>query len=132
MLHPNQFHVNEAWIAFQLNATPVTTDLDGDFNCVSLMDAASCFMLSSTLIPAIDKTEPSQLEARRLLKQAWAHHQTYPARLILPHGQFATHLTTAARKLGIEVVNMPEVDLLPIIGEAREGYEEYMRDGDEH
>ncbi len=132
MLHPNQFDVNEAWIAFQLNSTPVKTDLDGDFNCVSLMDAASCFMLSSTLIPATNKIEPSQLEARRLLKQAWAHHQTYPARLILPHGQFATHLATAAKKLGIEVVNMPEVDLLPVIGEAREGFEEYLQSGDEH
>ena len=55
MLHPNQFYVNEAWIAFQLNAAPVTTDLDGEFNCVSLMDAASCFMLSSTLIPATEE-----------------------------------------------------------------------------
>lgn len=132
MLHPSQFYVNEAWIAFQLNTVPVRTDLDGDFNCMSLMDAASCFMLSSTLIPVADKTEPSELESRRLFKQAWAHHETYPVRLILPDGQFATHLAKAARKLKIQVINMPEVDLLPLIGEAREGFEEFLQSGDEH
>jgi len=45
MLHPNQFHVNETWIAFQLNETPIITDRDGDFNIIALMDAASCFIL---------------------------------------------------------------------------------------
>ncbi len=46
MLHPNQFQVNEAWIAFQLNDAPIHTRSDGDFNCIALMDAASCFMMS--------------------------------------------------------------------------------------
>ncbi len=28
MLHPNQFQVNEAWIAFKLNDIPIPTDRD--------------------------------------------------------------------------------------------------------
>ena len=52
MLHPHQFEVNEAWIAFRLNGTPVRTERDGDFNCIALMDAASCFILGLEFIPA--------------------------------------------------------------------------------
>jgi hypothetical protein len=46
MLHPSQFKINEAWIAFRLNGAPIRTERDGDFNCIALMDAASCFILS--------------------------------------------------------------------------------------
>jgi len=48
VLHPNQFQVNEAWIAFKLNGDPIHTEHDGDFNFFALMDAASCFLLGST------------------------------------------------------------------------------------
>ena len=38
MLHPNQFTVNETWIAFRLNDAPIQTDADGAFNCLGLME----------------------------------------------------------------------------------------------
>ena len=53
MLHPNQFQVNEAWIAFKLNDEPIHAELDGDFSFLALMDAASCFILSSAPVAAI-------------------------------------------------------------------------------
>jgi hypothetical protein len=52
VLHPEQFEVNEAWIAFQLNGAPIRTEDDGDFNFIALMDAASCFILGSEFIAA--------------------------------------------------------------------------------
>ena len=69
MLHPQQFDVNEAWIAFRLNGAPIRTERDGDFNCVAPMDAASCFVLGSEFVP-VAATEPTQAECRRLLKSA--------------------------------------------------------------
>ena len=68
MLHPRQFEVNEAWIAFRLNRTPIRTELEGSFNCFALMDAASCFILGTELVP-FDNVEPSSLAWRRLLRQ---------------------------------------------------------------
>lgn len=38
MLHPKQFEVNEAWLAFKLNELPICTELEGEFNCIALMD----------------------------------------------------------------------------------------------
>ncbi|MCY1381805.1 hypothetical protein D9M69_697600 [compost metagenome] len=58
MLHPNQFTVNEAWIAFRLNDAPIQTDADGAFNCLALMDAASCFILGTEFVPADANIRP--------------------------------------------------------------------------
>jgi hypothetical protein len=77
MLHPKQFEVNEAWIAFRLNGSPVRTERDGDFNCLALMDAASCFILGSEFIP-ITAAEPTRAQLRRLLKNAQRHKEQLP------------------------------------------------------
>ena len=67
MLEPSQFQVNEAWIVFRLNESPVSTEADGDFNVLALMDAASCYMLGTEFIRT-ESSEPSQLESSRLLR----------------------------------------------------------------
>ena len=86
MLHPNQFQINEAWILFKPNDAPVVTESDGDFNLFALMDAASCFILSSAPVPAVHG-EPSKLEVKRLLKEAQAHKQQLPKTLYIPVDQ---------------------------------------------
>ena len=126
MLHPNQFNVNEAWIVFQLNDAPIRTEQDGSFNCVCLMDAASCFILGNSLIPATE-SEPSQLEARRLLKTAWAHKQEFPATLFVPADQFQTHLPAEAERQGVAVACVPENQLVVFIGEARKAFKEDLQ-----
>ena len=123
MLHPKQFEVNEAWIAFRLNKVPIRTELDGDFNCIALMDAASCFLLGSEFIP-VTATEPSRSQFRRLLKNAQRHKQQLPKRLIVPREDAAALLTLEATQRGIDVMRIPESELLIFIREAREAFAE--------
>jgi hypothetical protein len=123
VLHPNQFHVNEAWIAFKLNDAPMPTRSDGDFNFIALMDAASCFILSSALVPA-SAAEPSKIEAKRLLKEGQAHKQQFPKTLFIPSDQPANLLTVEAERQGITVVRVPEDQLLLFIADARESFRE--------
>ena len=123
MLHPNQFHVNEVWIAFKLNDVPICTESDGEFNFIALMDAASCFILSSAPIPA-NAAELSKMEAKRLLKEGQAHKQQLPKTLFIPSDQPAALLSAEAKLQGITVVRVPEDQLLLFIGEAREGFRE--------
>ena len=123
MLHPNQFQVNEAWIAFQLNDVPIRTQADGDFNCIALMDAASCFILTSAFV-SINKPGPSKIEARRLLKQARSHKQAMPKTLFVPSRHPADHLALEAERQKVTVVRVPFDQLLLFIGEAREGFRE--------
>lgn len=125
VLHPTQFEVNEAWIVFQLNETPIHTEQDGSFNCICLMDAASCFLLCAELIPSAEQ-EPSQTKARQLLTAAWAKKGEFPQTLYMPTGRFPGTLKAEAQRLGMAVVTAPEDQLLVFIGDAREGYQENM------
>lgn len=123
MLHPSQFQVNEAWVIFKLNDVPIHTEEDGDFNFIALMDAASCFILSSISTP-VSSVEPSSLESRRLLKEGQAHKNQVPMTLFIPDDQPAVSLSAEAERQGITVVRVPEHQLLLFIGEAREGFRE--------
>jgi hypothetical protein len=123
MLNPSEFQVNEAWIAFKVNDAPIRTEADGDFNCVALMDAASCFILSTTFVPA-KETEMSILEVRRMLKEGQAHKQTLPKTLFIPSDQPANNLAVEAERQSVAVVRVPEDQLLLFIGEARESFKQ--------
>ncbi len=123
MLHPKQFKVNEAWIAFQLNDAPIRVGADGDFNCLALMDAASCFLLSSVLVPA-HEAEVSRIEAGRLLKDGQAHKQRLPKKLFVPNELAAENLMLESQGHGITVARIAEKQLSIFIREARELFKE--------
>lgn len=123
MLHPQQFEINEAWIAFRLNGTAVRTERDGDFNCIALMDAASCFILDSQFIP-VSAPEPTRAHFRSLLKNAQRHKQQLPGTLFIPREDIADQMTREAAHQNIDVVRVPESELLAFIADAREGFAE--------
>lgn len=127
-LNPNQFQVNEAWIAFKLNDAPVTTDADGDFNVMALMDAASCFILGTAFLHA-SSPELSQLESMRLLKSGWSHKEKYPQKLFIATNQASEILGNQAEGCGISVIRTPEEQLLVFIEEARQGFQEQVSRG---
>jgi hypothetical protein len=126
MLHPNHFEINEAWIAFWLNDGPIQTAHDGAFNCVCLMDAASCYLLGNAMAAA-DETEPSQAEAKRLLKAGWEHKKSMPETLFVPKGQFKRNLTNAAQTENINVVPVEEGELLVFIRDAKESFKAHVQ-----
>ena len=125
MLHPNQFQVNEAWIAFQLNDVPIETLQDGSFNCIALMDAASCFILGNTFI-ATSESAPSPAQLQHLLQSGWEHHKQYPSTLFVPKGQFEAVAGAEAARRGISLVPVQEDQLLVFIGEARQGFRQFI------
>ena len=128
MLHPNQFRVNDAWIAFKLNDAPVSTESDGDFDVIAIMDAASCFILGSEFVP-VGSPELSQMDAKRLLKSGQSQKQQLPKTLFIPVEQPANHLSTEAERQGIIVARVTEAELLVFVGEAREGFRERFGGG---
>lgn len=128
VLEPNQFQVNEAWILFKLNDVPVATESDGDFNLFALMDAASCFILSTSPVPAT-KAEPSQLDVKRMLKEARAHKQQLPKTLFIPVERPAKVMAAEAERQGIVVARVPDDQFEPFVGEAREGFKDRFGGG---
>jgi hypothetical protein len=130
MLHPDQFQVNEAWIAFKLNDDPLVTG-EGAHNAFALMDAASCFILGSVFFPASD-AEPSQATARRLLKEGESRRQQLPKTLLLSKSQPADALLSEAEELGITVVRVQADQLLVFVNEAREAFRQHFGGGGQH
>ena len=131
MLHPKQFEVNEAWIAFQMNGAAILTDQDGAFNCVALMDAASCFIFHMIMVSA-EQAEPSQMEVRRLLKKGWEAKREYPKTLFVPIGRFPTVLPAEAARQGIAVVPVPASQLRIFIGDAQREFKRNFQGGSAH
>jgi hypothetical protein len=128
MLHPDRFRVNEAWILFKLNDAPLSTEEDGDFDLWALVDAASCFILSTAPVPVMT-AEPSQREARQLLKKGQSHKKQLPRQLFIPSERLSNQLAAEAERQGIMVVRVPEADLGPFIDEARESFKERFGGG---
>lgn len=120
-LHPSQFEVNDAWIFFRLNSVPIHTVKEGSFNIFALMDAASCFILGSSPSPA-NFTEPPELISKQLLKEGRAHKDRLPKILYIPIGEKATSFENEARRQGISILRVPEVDLRVFIGEAKDNF----------
>ena len=128
MLKPDQFDVNEAWIIFRLNDAPITTEADGDFNVLCLMDAASCYILGNEFIPTHSAGVP-ELVAKRLIEAGMSQAQKLPQKLLLSlelePGQFAE----LAEGCGAEVSRVPEDELSAFTLEAREGFQAYIGGG---
>jgi hypothetical protein len=125
MIHPNQFEVNEAWVAFRLNRVPICTEEDGDFNCIAIMDAASLFILSSELIP-VSASGPTQLLFHHLVESAQRHNQQLPEKLILSKGEFPDETMLQAEEQGMEVISVSENQLLIFTREARDAFAEHF------
>jgi hypothetical protein len=126
VLDPNQFNLNDAWLVFQLNDAPINTEKDGSFKAVCLMDAASCFILATAMVPA-QYCEPSELEVKRLFKTAWAHKRQFPSKLFVPVGQFDTTFPAQAERNGISVVTVAERELSAFTDEATQGFKEHVQ-----
>lgn len=122
------FEVNEARIVFRLKEAPISTEADGDFNVIALMDAASCFILGAEFVSATS-TEPTEMEVKRLIKSGKSHKQQLPKALYIPDHQAAGVLRTEAERNGTAVVREPEGQLLVFISEAREGLREHIGGG---
>lgn len=123
MLHPRQFQVNEAWILFRLDDEPIHTEVDGDFHCMVLMDAASCVILGMEMTPA-SEAEMSAAQVRHLLEVGRAHRQQLPGTLFVPKGPGSRVTTREAVAMGIEVVAVEETELLAFASEARKLFPE--------
>jgi hypothetical protein len=118
-----QSDANCAWIAFRLNEAPVRTRLDGDFNCLALMDAASGVILGMEMIPASDPVE-SQLLFQELLRSAESAVHCLPRKLYLMNSDDIRPLAEAVVGTQMEVFIVPVDALESFIGDARRGFAE--------
>jgi len=120
-LHPSQFQVNEAWVAFKLYDEPVAVKDHGDMLAIGLMDAASTCILNIAFVRA--DAALSEVEAQGFLeKSRFVSPPPRPPRhLFIGSDIGATVLSAVAKRRGIMITTMDPLELEGIVGSAREG-----------
>jgi len=121
MLNPDQFHVNEAWIAVRVNEAFLFVK-DEPYDIYVLMDAASAYVLSHVLSRVVDEA-PHEKDIEVLFKKAWEAKNQWAEKLILTENSIAEDVfRTEAEKNGISVKIVPLSDLEPIVGPLKESF----------
>lgn len=115
------FAPHEAWVLFQLNDAPIETAVDGDFNVLAIMDAATGRIHGNAFISVLD-VEPSALEARRLLASSESDAGQRPQRLYVDDPCRLVELTGVAKAMGIVVCPERRSTFDPLTQDAREGF----------
>jgi len=131
MLNPSQFSPNEAWIFFKLNHAPVVTELDGEFDVYTLMDAASLYILSSGFIAA-GSLDSADSEIRSLLGAAHSESSVWPEKILVSQAASADKLVAEARAIDVPVVIAGEAELSIFTNEARQEFRAHFGGGDLH
>jgi len=119
MLTPDQFSVNEAWIAIRINEAFMFVK-DEPYDIYVLMDAASAYVLGNVLSKVVDEA-PQEKDVEALFEKAWATKNQWAEKLIVPKNSIAENVfRRQAEQNGLSVETVPLSDLEPIVGPLKE------------
>ena len=119
MITPDQFRVNEAWIAVRINEEFLFVE-DEPYDMYVLMDAASTYVFGHALSRVRDEA-PSEKDVDALFKEAWKAKNQWAEKLIVAEKSIAADMfRTQAEKNGLFVEIVPLSDLESIVGPLKE------------
>jgi hypothetical protein len=119
MLTPDQFEVNEAWIAIRVNEKFIFVE-DNPYDIFVLLDGASTYVFGFVLSSVVDES-PNEKDVGDLFKEAWETKQEWARKLIVADDSIANDVfIKEAKKHGLEIDTVPAFSLAPIVGELKE------------
>lgn len=119
MLNPDQFRVNEVWIAVRVNEAFLFVK-DEPYDIYVLMDAASAYVLGHVLSRVVDEA-PHEKDVEALFKKAWGAKNQWAEKLIVTENSLAEDVfRTQAEKNGLPFEIVPLSDLELIVGPLKE------------
>ena len=121
MLTPDQFRVNEVWIAVRVNEAFLFVK-DEPYDIYVLMDAASAYVLGHVLSRVVGEA-PYEKDVEALFRKAWAAKNQWAEKLIVTENSIAENVfRTQAAKNGLSFEIVPLSDLEPILGPLKESF----------
>jgi hypothetical protein len=119
---PNQFEVNEAWIAIRINDEFLFVKED-PYDMFVLLDAASTYVFGFVFSKVVDEA-PAVKDVEDLFKRAWEAKQEWANKLIVTDNSIASNVfIQEAERNGIPFDIVPISDLSQIIGPLKESFE---------
>jgi len=128
MLKPSQFTPNDAWILFRLNDRPISTEQDGGFNVLCLMDAASLYILTNEFVPVDGEAAIADV-AKKLLAAAESKAGKLPEKIFVSAELQSSDLEETLEETGFEVVVSTKRELQPFVSEAKRGFRAHLERG---
>ena len=121
MLTPDQFRVNEVWIAVRVNEAFLFVK-DEPYDIYVLIDAGSTYVFGHVLSLAVDEA-PNEKDIEALFKKAWESKNQWAEQLIITESSTAENVfRTQAEKNGLSVTIVPLSELEPIVGPLKESF----------
>ena len=121
MLTPDQFSVNETWIAVRVNDESLYVQ-DDPYDIYVLVDAASCYVFGHVLARVADES-PNESDIRELFDMAWHAKNQWAKNLIIPESSPAGEsFSKHAQQIGLSITKVSASDLEPIIGPLRDSF----------
>jgi len=121
MITPDQFRVNEAWIAVRINEEFLLVQ-DEPYDIYVLMDAASCYVLGHILSRVVDDA-PQEKDVKELFQAAFQTKNQWADILILTGNSPSDDVfRKQAGQEGLSVKTVNPSDLEPILGPLKESF----------
>lgn len=121
MFTPDQFRVNEAWIAVRINEEFLFVKNE-PYDIYLLIDAASCYVLGHVLSRVVDEV-PEETDINELFQTAFQAKNQWAEILILTENSPADNVfRKQAERKGISVKIVNTSDLEPILGPLKESF----------
>jgi hypothetical protein len=121
MITPDQFRVNEAWIAVRINEKFLLVQNE-PYDIYILMDAASCYVLGHVLSRVVDEA-PKEKDVKELLQAAFQAKNQWADILILTGSSPADDaFRKQAEREGLSIKTVKPSDLEAIIGPLKESF----------
>jgi len=118
---PDQFEVNDAWIAVRINEDFLFVKED-PYDMFVLMDAASTYVLGFVFSRVVDEA-PTEKDVEDLFKKAWGAKRQWAKRIIVTDDSIASNVfIKEAEKNGIPFDIVLLSDLSPIIEPLKESF----------
>ncbi len=119
MITPDQFNVNEAWIAVRINEEFILVQ-DEPYDIYVLMDAASCYVLGHVLSRVVDEA-PQEKDVSDLFQAAFRAKNQWANILILTGNSPSDDVfRRQAEQEGLSVKTVDPSDLGPILDPLKE------------
>jgi len=127
VITPDQFRVNEAWIAVRINEEFLFVQ-DEPYDIYVLMDAASCYVLGHVLSHVVDEA-PQEKDVKELFQTAFQAKNQWADILILTGNSPADDVfKKQGEQKGLSIKTVNPSDLEPILGPLKESFaSDFMR-----
>lgn len=121
MIRPDQFRVNEAWIAVRINEEFLFVQ-DEPYDIYLLMDTASCYIFGHILSHVVDEA-PREKDVKELFQTAFRAKNQFADILILTGNSPADDVFRKEAEqngLSVKIINESELEL--ILGPLKETF----------